>query len=713
MARCNDSRVRSRNLKVNNRDKSADRPLLTRPDGCAPDFGSAGFAGADMAGRRYPAVTFSAVSKRTYSDITPLRRLTGDADYLHWSGAVADIDIKSVCADLKSVYKSITDRAHIQGYYCQPVMLWYKVLDASGRELFRSAPVVVGLGWQGLSEMSAGIDHETTGEPIRKRFTMSVDGFRIGMTVPDCSDGDYDDAASLEVMLTHPLTPMSESFNSVVSMGRDSEGRQVLNARVVKSQYAGSLVGALLDRLDDVSRTAIRFRRPFSGGIKGAPGESVVISPARYLSAEDEYKALIKSLGTAVAPRDSLIGESTLPHGFSADVAAVFGDMVVYGGIRPVHAKPPRLSDIMSASGSGEAWTALLRLTVQGADGGEEVLVTSESRGSGMPESFSPLMAYPHPGAVRLQIQLTGAGGAVRKSLDFKLNPTPCGRMSYWQSDDLVPVSVGSGAEGAVGLLPADRPASYTRAGTMAVASADDPARLKSVLTVCEGAIVAVTPSARSSSAWDFGRRHLYVFSTSGVYSVAVNASCSLASSHLIGGLPVKSGRHVAYSPAGVYFLSEGALWRAVGSRVEQVMADVGADVLVWDNPGEEVWCRRDDGSCVVLGDRGLWYESLPDRPDYAEWGMRVDVEGTTPRALRRMSWLMSGSEVSLDISVRGDNGSPASAVEVAAYHVEGTVGAALRFAVAARPFRYLDVSVSGTVGDDFRLDGLMLGFDR
>ncbi len=685
--------------------------LVYSSDVAPVGFEPEGDAGPSDAFRRdYPPLSFVAAAKRTFTGTTKPRRLTGDADYIHWSGPMADSDAHALGSDVTSMYLHLGNTALDAGYYVQPVMAWYRILDAGGAELYRSMPVIVGSGIQGADAIMSDVVRD--GSVTVNGFKMSLEGFRLGFVVPEAGGECYADAVSLEVMVTPMLDMLSYATDAGISMGRH-EGAEVLTARMAKLAEAPLMVASVLDRLDEVSRVAVRFIRPFDGGLGVTPGGVVAVSVIRESGIAEESGRLMKLLKRKAHPADRLIAESTLPHGFKADVAVRIGDMMVYGAVTPLHRRPQRLSDMAVGHAPAEACTALVRVTSVGADGAEEILSTSESMMSTAPDRLSPLIVYPLPGAVKMEIQVTKAGGGVRRLIELPLRPTPDGTMSYYLASGLLPISVDAGVETPVPLLPVDSRFEVKRGGLLAVSSLDRPYALRSCIDICDGGITAVTPASRSSSAWDFARRHLYLFSTSGVYSVAVNASCTLTSAHLISPLPVVSRGHVAYTPHGAYFLSGGSLFRVSGTRTEAVMQDVGADALAWDMERGRLWCRMTEGGYLTVTAAGEWSAANPEHAGLVRWRTRLALDGMDPATLRRMRWLVSGSDVSLDISVRGDNGREQESSCLLALHVAGTICSPVRSAVRARPFRYLTVEVSGTVGGDFRLGELLLGFDN
>lgn len=707
---CGEDSVHAENLSANQCGGEPHACLVPSKAGEPSGFEPSGGAVPSGAfNRDYPPLSFVAVAKRAFTGTTQSRQLSGDADYLHWSGPMADSDVQTLRGDIRSMYLHLGDLALGAGYYIQPVMAWYKILDAEGSVLYRSVPVIVGTGLQGaeafMSDVVRGGSVTATG------FKMSLEGFRLGFIVPDAG-GDYSDAVALEIMVTPMLNMLSLAADADVSMGRN-DGAETVIARMAKLAEAPLMVASVLDRLDEVSNVAVRIVRPFAGGITGVPGSVVAVSVIRESGVARESDVLLKRLRGKVRSVNRFIAESTVPHGFNADVAVRIGDMMVYGAVCPLHRRPPRLSDIAVGCVPSSAYTALVRVTSVGADGAEEVLSTSDGRLSMAPEELSPLIAYPLPNAVRMEIQVSTADGGVRRVIDLPLRPTPDGTMSYYLAPDLKPVAVESGVMVSVPLLPVDSPFGAKRGGLLAVSSIDEPFALRSCIDICGGDIVAVTSASRSSSAWDFARRHLYLFSTSGVYSAAVNASCTLTSAHLISPLPVVEPAHASYSPEGVYFLSGGSLFRVAGSRIEAVMPDIGAEALAWSLEHGWLWCRMTDGAYLAVTADGRWSAVQPEHAGHIRWRRRLALDGMSPAPLRRLRWLMSGSDVSLDVAVRGDNGCGQNAVDLLALHVAGSICSPVKSAVWARPFRYLTVEVSGTVAGDFRLGELLLGFDE
>lgn len=712
LPKCGDRSVRAVNLCSDRSGPDAPgRVLKPAPE---VEFVEPRTSGARVVRPVFPSVVFSAVSERKFVGATPERRLSSStADYNHWTGPVGEEDAEVISRDVRWLYIDLSERARSEGYYTQPVIVWYRILDASGREVGRSSPVLVGYGIQGLDGMSAEVARGASSYDGFKGVKMALRGFRLGMTVSapvDTSLYDVREAVTMEVMVSRMLSPVALDMDAVLTLGAKADGSALMNVRMPRSVYADSMVSVLLDRLDSVSHVAARFSRPFRDG--AGAGSAVVIPRIAPLSVEAESRAVLKSMGAADGKGMGcgLLRGCGAPHGFKAEVAVRVGDMEVYGCVAPLHASPPRLSDLAVDCGGAGAWAALVRVVVACGDGSEEVLSIEESSLGGMPSLLSPLIVYPLPNAVRMEIQVTESASGVRRVLSLPLYPTPGGEMSCYQSPDMEPIALSSFSVSSTPLLPVDDPSDLEFSGMIAVASSADSGRLVSALDVTRGRVTAVTPALRSSSAWDFARRHLYVFTTDGVYSAAVNASLTLSSAHLIDAIPVMSPSCVAYTPSGVYFLSSGSLWRVEGSRVSLVMPGVDADALCWDRGRGLLMCRRGE-EFVVVNDRSESYVSRPADGGSVEWCGRIMMDGFDAPRLRYLNWSLKGSGLSLDIYVRGDNGDRDNPVDLMAVHVEGSVSAPVRCAVVARRFRFLTVGIVGSVGDDFELGKLMLLF--
>lgn len=118
----------------------------------------------------FPRLAVGVYGTRDFSASTPSRSLSGQ--YRHWAGPMARPISASSPPNLLSAYSRAMRMAAADGYYTQPVAVWYRLLDDSGQLLYRSEPAVIADGgYRGtdpMTPMSPSLaDITPTWEPYR------------------------------------------------------------------------------------------------------------------------------------------------------------------------------------------------------------------------------------------------------------------------------------------------------------------------------------------------------------------------------------------------------------------------------------------------------------------------------------------------------------------------------------------------------------------
>ncbi len=672
---------------------------------------------------RFPAVGFRAVDAGTFSATTRQVALTGS--YPRWSGPLAKADRRLMTDALLGAYRECVAAAGASSSFVAPVLAWYRVLDADGVTLYRSQPVMLA---PAVAASSAAVDVTVArvGESYSSAGASRVTAraFAVAVTAPSPDSSEWGKrAAALEVYVTPPLDAVDFTGDAGAVFASSTASEGVLRLSFPQFPDMGSRVAALLDRIEAVGVPAARFVSPFQGGISPVAGTVVKISAgaaADPLTVQKNYAALFRR----AAPESP--GEWGGYHSFAARAACVTGDMVTWADITPVHALPQGVGASAVTVSPGKAWSAVTRVTIGCGAGGEELLSVEESGTGNAPLTLSPLVAYPHPAAVRMDVEVTCADGVARLSLP--LVPTPCGTMACYMSPGVSPVALTFVKDvTSQPLTPALRRVPLRRCGCLLTTSVISPMEVESAVEVSQAPVVAVTPAVRSAAAWDFARRHLYAFGLGGIHAVAVSGGRTAVSSHPVDPRPVESAAAVAWSPGGVYVAASGQLLRLAGTRTEVVAGRFAADAIGWC--GADNSLHLISGGCdrMVMSAGGAWYsapaadrrgcslisgggavllsdgESVADVA-VAEEGRPVPilfyrrVSAGSPAAVKAVECSLRATGASLTLSLCGDNGSGHPHL-IASMDVDGDVNAPLVLPVIFPcPFIFFTVSLSGIV---------------
>lgn len=627
-----------------------------------------------------PPVAVEVDSIATFAGVTPALNLKGE--YSHWRGPLDTADAEALSKNIRALYDRLSLTAAEAGYFSQPVAVSYTVTDADGCTLAVSAPTVISPhGMQGIAPLNATALRTGSDYTEVSGFPMELKAFNLRLRIPG---------------LVNRILSFTEGKTSV----RFDGGTIHITARQL-TPAASKGVAQFSFSTSDATITARQATN------------TDPLSPQLF----HHY------------------GSTSLPHSFTAGTVATMGDMVVWGDITPLNSLPPAPSALAASCNPGAAWTGSTRVTILLPDGSQEILTTTESGASHAPLTINPYVGYTHPHASRLEIMVTETGGTSRY-LSIPLSPHPTLHYSYYHNSSWLPVTI---PVSDTTLSPVNRRSSGGRKhGMVAVAPVTDPFNIISELVVTTGTVSAVTAARRSSSAWDFARRHLYFFSTTGIYAVAVNAVRSLMSAHIIEPVPVDSPSRVADTPQGVMAVSEGKLLNITGANAKILSIKFPASAIAWNPHAMELWALRPDGisatalnkdthrrtdigavdsmhsapGMLLLRRGSRYYNALEEDSGTGcrtvKWSIRLDAPQYTPARLNRIKWVINASSASLTISVLGDNGSGHPHL-IAKDFVKGAILAPVVMTFPSFPVRYLTFTVEGALSSDGRLNTIFL----
>lgn len=683
-----------------------------------------------------PAVNFVCAERHTLSAATEQTSLEGD--YAHWTGPLSAADREKLTGALVSAYGSIVDKAAARGLFVQPVMLWWRLLDEDGRMVHRSVPILLSAsGLQGTGRVEATVTMQGGSFRNLKPLLLKTEAFLPAVNISKPSPF----AGTVEVMITPPLETVALNGGGEVSYMFN--GSTAVEASMLLSlphrMDARRLVENVLDRLESISQVAVRL-----------PASAVTDTPVPlplvgYMGAKAMQNALMKAVAGSIPKVSALVEECSVPHSFSAGAAASVGDMALWGNVTPVHCMPPGVGQLATKTDSVSAWAGAVRAGMAGG----EVLAETESALSDAPVELSALIAYPLAACGEIKLQLSSEHTAGRRSRTFALSPTPGGMWAMYVSDGLKPVLPAEWELSETAIQAVCTRAVRTYPDTVLAAPVNNPLAVECHIHTGGGTVQAITPASRTQSAWDFARRHLYVFATGGIYSLAVNSARTLCSAHLIHPVGVADAAKVAATPQGVYAaLTSGQLVCVAGSAAKEVKRNVACRALGWSSAhGGEVWCALDSGGVLLIcpGDKAveltdidirymaggsggqLWL--VGDDGGLYDAGVAV-TNGFTSVSWRQTVCLPAFAETGMCLAhvdcdctssmttgrfvIYGHNGNPVRRRVLAGFRLGGGVAAPLRCRVPlCAPFRYIVAEFTADVTNDTRIGTITLTFTK
>lgn len=654
---------------------------------------------------------------REFESIIPARAFA--APYSRWSGRLADADADMLTADLAEAYGDCVRQAGAAGYFTAPVTVGYSM--AGDHSLGIVTPVMAGV-FQLTDALTFTVTSESGMYTGRGACVVRLRGYRLSVSVvdnPSLYSGTVDVRVSPQLHIvdsTAAVYRMLTGSNSGATLQawmpgipRSSDAVEQKCRRLVSSAVAGLAA----------TTSSMTLQGDFATG--ATVGE---IMPGENLSVAEE-RSMLQSMTTTEAA-------DTLPTGDRWRAATVrqSGDTVVWGDITAPPISPSPLPALAATTRAG-SWHGCVIVTL--GNGRGQVVWSGEGRDN-TPDTLSPLLCYPAPGAVEMTIRLTSADGKVRR-LTVPLSPSTDGRMSIYIAPSCTPMTIPPVNEDF--LIPATTATDERYPGMVVTASAANPLRPLAATMVTEGAVTALAGAAKSASSLDATRSRLYLFATSGIYILSVSSTTGSVSSRRISRHGISSPAHIAETPSMVAAIAGESLLRIDGNRVT-VACNGKQYTAIGYNAAYDELALIDSGGilCAVNLASGECYTSdlrptgfytdrrlmilLPDRLLDAScesgvgqvnvtWEGEVTTFPFRPSLADSISLELYSAEADCRIRLLGAAGAD-TPLPIVTLNVKGAINHPVGTRVAAPWRRRLTVRIEGSVDADTRLYGLSLG---
>ncbi len=660
---------------------------------------------------QFPAVGIVADNFTPFSADVASRQLTGS--YAHWQGSLNKNDLRNLTSDLLDAYSRIKQDALAAGYFLQPVLARYHLLDDKGKLLYSSSPTMVSSpdGFQCVNPLTLS----TADFSAIESYTLSATGFRLALSASALEDSPWAGVVATVVIETTPIIdPVDDKLPAQCRL--EAVDSTAGNIVAYMPGTSVTMVAAAGSRVELVRKNLAIFPMVAS---------RVASFPYPYVS----------GISKTLLPTPSHMVEAIVPDvcRFTAHCATVSGDAALWGNVALLRECPPSIAQLASSGGDdGGYWRAMV--SVSFAPGDECVVWSGEGEG-GCPLMLSPLLCYPHEDAVEMTVAVSCGGKVARHS--FPLSAIPGSGYACYIDSALVPIRLQH--EVSSFIIPSQNTSPRLEKGCMAVSRLDSPLRLTALAKAVDGDVVAVTSAVRSSSSWDFARAHFYAFATTGVFAISVNAARDALSAHLIDSRKVADKRVVAYMANAVYAVASGDLVAVTGSKATTLRRGVSLSSIAWDRGGGLLWCVDSGASVLRLFDFENNSVTTADATEgvvvyhvggklmladgnslstvnYAshgcnkiEWSHTIHLPDPM-RELRGVTFFMSASRFDGTLSVRAHGGAgDMDSCLVTALEVIGEVNSPVAARIAAPPRPYVTIAVEGEVSPDFRLHHVQL----
>lgn len=669
----------------------------------------------------YPAVSLQATATSPLRAEVAARTLSDNYRRL---SALTSADARAVRADLMAAQASIAAEAVAQRVMIQPALARYRLLDAEGRTLFTSPPVLLG-----TSQCHEPLRLDCSTDALLEGYSLSAEAWQLRVHVPAGTSSQVryvrvsvspqfqpaDIDAQPDTFVTHST---SSSATIGVSMHLNPTALLPSNA-----DASALTVAEAMARMDALERTVAT--------IAATPGTDTVVACAPAGTPAQETTALRAVLARELTPSTTAESRIAAPHGFTARCVACAADTMLWGNIsarRYCGYPAPVLAAAFSAK--AQAWRAYV--SVDFADGSRTVWTGSDD--SAAPEMFGPVLSYPSGDAVAMSIGISH--GADTAAQTFALTPLPGGAGAAYVHPSLAPFALAAAAEFAV---PDAIESAAEYPGTVVAADTATPFVPLAVRDACGGAVVALLPASGSTASWDFGRTRFTAFGHGGICSVALDSARRSLATGRMDSRRVACAKAVAQAGDTVYAIAGGDLLRISGRTVGTTLRACGADALAWDGAHAELWCMRPDGTAEILCTaskplrsytRTISPTAILSSPAGAfaateggvlalhseqrgatdvRWRARIEHAAGAMRPLRRLTLHAAGSGLRLDVALYAAGMLGAEPMPTVRLAVAGRLGEAGSIAVPMRYVRRFDILVAGTAGADFTLSRIDL----
>ncbi|MCM1033883.1 MAG: hypothetical protein NC405_09065 [Odoribacter sp.] len=537
-------------------------------------------------------------------------------------------------------YRQIDETSRAEGAWFMPVLMCLRIKDSAGNVLSVSPPQ---LYFHHAADSYTGVvNMQSDDSRIIAQQVLLCNAWKVKIECPAYSNMPV---YTCEVLATPPFHRIDPAAGFDAQVRRRADTNYFIQA-TPRTAPVGVWPGApeahvkllqeVFARFDETACVVATFT---IGGNSAAVSHTV--NPERHSDADADISRIKKCLSAPAA--SSMLAWLRTPHKFigaleaSTPKASVMAALAVcrFRGYKPEQYAATFASDT-------KPWQAVAAVTF--ADGSRSV-ITSQGN-SKAPATFNAVLSYPAPDARSLYLAVS-SGGTVRCAT-FALQPDASGRRAVYIDPSLNNIELPAVTSELA--IPSESIISPEYPACMAITTSDGSSTLFSDMSTV-GRINAVIPARHNNGMWDYGRARFIVFTSSGIYSLAVDASGKSQSMTLIDSRVVDSPRAVVDIGRSIMAIASGDLIEINGTRISAVAPAGDATSLAWDGKRHEVWLIG-SGACVeilVMESLERYFLELPLDPSsttqvngqsYVGDGQRFYKVGTgVPSASLHVEW--------------------------------------------------------------------------
>ena len=657
-----------------------------------------------------PTLEIEATNLTDFSVTVPPISLAGD--YTHWRGTLNKADLSTLSSQLLNAYTQLSHDTFAAGFFLQPVLARYHLLDAKGNTLFTSQPTMLSApsGFQCVDLLTLSTNDFKT----INSFNLSAIGYQIGVSSQLLDNSPWAEvvaSASIEV------SPMLDPINTNVSAQcrLDAIDTSQGNIAVYMPGASVTMIPATDYRRDIIKLAIATFESSAS---------ELALFPHPYST---------KLPSQPLTPQSHIVNArhaASLP--FSAQTAITMGDVILWGDVSPLRPYAPALPTFVASKKIDSGfWRGCVSVTFTS---GDERMVWSGSGNNNCPLLINPLLSYPCDDASEITISISCGGSIVSQS--FPLTPLPGSNCAIYLHHSLKPFAITTATD--MYIVPSQHSIPHLNHGNIAVSQLSDPFNILTTQHIDCGDIVAITPAVRSTSSWDFARTHAYAFTTTGTFAISINAARNTISAHIIDNRHIINKNMTATANNAVYAIASGDLISITGSRSTTLKRNIEASAIAWDNNLHFLWCHNGD-STAHLFDFDLKVETTCDTPSSSQIfsacgtllisdGNTVKISNNTNNTSIPVKWqrsvfidsprhriinatfFTSATNFNGSISIRAHSGAGTeNSYPLTTLNIKGAINAPIPIKIIAPHRPYIDISINANVSTDFNLHNILL----
>ena len=705
------------------------------------------------ANQEFPAAMFTSGGFTTLT--TEVAEATLKGSYTATSRKLCKSDRIALRDDLSASIEEIECIARSSGRSIAPLLMRYRVKNATGQTLFLSPIVLIGTdkGYQLGEELKTAV---TTGGSMRREgFTLSVESFKPTLILPGQPGEEISErATTLEVEAAGPLH------------GADADGIVWNNLNLADGTLRFYMPGMaatmasdtekiishvlqVVARFDDLCETVAVVNNPFATENQGRIIELPI--PNSGLTAKECRLRHVKAISRPLRERKSyetlLTGGGNTAARFTADTGTNNGDTTLWGNITVLPFESWGAGHFAISRAASKSWSA----TVSSENSAGRAVCNTAGYDNA-PTELSPLIVWPVEEECTMTVKVKTSDGTAMETI--KLSPIAGSGLSAWLSPNLKPLSLDYTSDTA---FTTSASTIKGKEMTGSIVSAPSGAVLcpSGMMSAPGSRIVGITTATALSSAWDFSRDRFYIFGEGGINLCITNARHEPVAVQLLDGRCVKSRKDIAVGTAdrGVAAIAGGCAVNVKGSRTcdfPGITPDTACGIG-WD--GGDLWIMLEGGKAQVRPSESPDHYYLRDTPQIVsslscgdgclriidqsgmlcdsshrvgsekeiEWSCRVELPSYVPTPTRgaigsvlritAIGLAMVASAVKARFTASSDGGAAPIALArlLLSAMISGTMKESLFLPVNATRRHWFTIGLSGTVSPDMRLSGISL----